>query len=229
MKTRRLCDIVGTSVTREAERDDLGICADALLDTRDGRVVGLLLELDRPGGLMQAIVAPHRFAMDEQVLMVDVSDAELDAQGANQDPSAAPVVDPAPMPPIFVGPFGFTISPAMATALVNSTMARWTRPMWEPPTIDQQEKAWHWFSNLNGLPVFEGTRELGEMSDVTVDEDMTTCRELLVFDKPKGTRGLPFAAIRNVDRRESHVIVERREKPPYSVEAIVESLGSPDR
>ncbi|MGR3512016.1 MAG: hypothetical protein ACU0GG_04575 [Paracoccaceae bacterium] len=222
MDRLRLSGLVGTSVTRLLEGDEIGVCSDILLDARDRRVVCLLLSLGRTRAPTQAVIAADRFDFREQNLVIDVSDAELDAQSEHQTQDNPPI-DPQSVPPVLVGPFGFTLSPAMATALINATLARFSAATLPPPDIDKEQEGWHWFGNLKGLPAFEGTEQLGEITDVVADLATLTCCELLLFNKSKATRAVPFDKIRNVDGKETHLIVERRAVPPYSAKAVVAS------
>lgn len=223
MESIRLSGYLGAPVAHREREGRVGTCADYLVDVQDGRLVSVLLDLSAEHRHAQALFAPERFAFEGDELVTTASEAELEMQLRNQHPEE-PGLDATAMPPVVVGPFGYTVAPAMATALVNSVLGRQMAQSRPQPDLDKHNETWHWFTKLQGLPVFDVTRMIGELTDIVVDGVPLCCRELWVGEKPGEARALPFSRIRNVDNDETSIIVELSSNPPYSKEAIVGAM-----
>jgi hypothetical protein len=218
-----LSDRIGMQAVRQGTEDVLGTCTDILIDVENGRLVCALFELGHTHGCAQAMFAPEKFEAGDDAVILAVGDEEIAVQTKHQA-ATGPRLDTGSLPPVVVGPFGYTIAPAMASALLNAVLGRRSAKPLAQPDLDKKWSTWHWFTNLQSLPVFDVARSLGKLADIHVDRKTWTCQQLETVGERQDRYMLPFAKLRNVDLEETSIIMEMSETPPYSPKAILEDL-----
>lgn len=200
--------LVGADVeSRDGRR--LGRCVDLLIDVAARRVVYVLLDLDGEGG--EALLGRDHLTLSGAKFVSDTTPDQIATREIGAEHEDPPPLDLRDMPPLVVGPFGYTFAPAMAGALFNSIgdsdedsqhLAR--------PKIDRDEDDWHWFSHIQGLPVFEVTRELGAVRDIVVNPEGLTCLTLKTETDRGELQQFDFADIRYVTQGEDSVVMGRK-------------------
>lgn len=223
----RATDLIGSRVTRRESGAEIGTCIDLVIDTERGRIERALVDLDGVARGAETLFARARLALVDGRLAVSASDAELAARRDRAEPEdPAGALDLAALPPVVVGPFGYTVAPAMAAAMANDRAGAAQDGGHRRPAIGAEGRAWHWFTALRDAPVFELTTELGRFRDVMIVPEDLGCRFLFTQGEDGGWHVFDFAVIRNVDPKGRAIIVERSETPPYSAEAIEGALRS---
>jgi len=222
----KLSELMGTRVRRTGGGGDLGTCIDVLVDTEAGRVVYALVEKGPPANLDHALYAHRKMRVVDGVLELDVTGEEISAAhdrvGEEDAPGPAMPLDLTHMPPLVVGPFGYTVAPAMAGAVANAYAEKSRHET--RPEISEGHEQWHWFANLRDLPVFSERGELGRLTDIIVNPDGLLCVTLMVTTDHGEIYALDFAKLRMVGRGETSVVLDLEKTPPYSVERIRSDL-----
>lgn len=220
----RLSDLTGARVRRLGGAEGIGTCADFVIDVPRARLARLLVERQTDIGPRQALISADRLSMAAGDMAASVREEELSAEGVPGSVIRA-ALDLEALPPVVVGPFGNSMAPVMAAAVMNAlrpgapgedTAAR--------PAIDRTRGSWHWFSRLRGLPVFDMRGKLGRLSDIVLDRRRLGAVRLDVEPDEGEVRSFPFAALRNVDPEETSIVLEPAGTPPYSADAIIDDL-----
>jgi len=222
----KMSGLVGAEVRRSGGAD-LGTCIDVLVDTEAGRVVYAFVDKGPATNLDHALYSRDKMKVVDGALELDVSDEEISAAhervGEEDEPGPAMPLDLSSMPPLVVGPFGYTVAPTMAGAVANA-YAESSRHE-ARPEIGEGHGQWHWFANLRGLPVFSERGELGKLSDIIVNPDGLFCVTLMVTTDHGEIYALDFAKLRMVSRDEKSVVLDLEKTPPYSVERIRDEMA----
>lgn len=216
----RATQFIGRPVYQASSRLYLGDCADLLVDVKAGSIPFVLLDTKDGTEAALRLLVSSRLSVRDDDLLADLDDDSLPASvkpvvattGENEQP-----IDLRNWPPLVVGPFGYTLAPALAGAIFNTASLRGDQ---EKPHIDKARASWHWFENLTRLPVFDTGGELGTVEDLTFDTATFTCNDLMTRDAKGDGAAYPVSAIRRVTKDADAVIVELSDPPPYSVERI---------
>lgn len=213
-----LTDMIGAEARQRSGDAALGTCTDLLIDTANKRIEYVLFNATWGFAHHPIVVARARVTWSGDAFIVDLSDAELEARHERAaGPDADGPLDLSSMPPVVVGPFGYTVAPVMAAALMN-TAAEGTHGGTRP-AIDEKHRDWHWFGTLKGLPIFDSSGPLGDLADIIVKRDTLDCVSL-VADK-SGRRALfPFDKLRHVTRDDRSIVLELSSTPPYAAGAL---------
>ena len=213
-----LTDMIGAKALQRGGEAALGSCTDVLIDAANAQIEYVLF--DAAWGLTNhsIIVARARVGWAEDGWIVDLSDSELAARHDREaEPDEYGPLDLSSMPPVVVGPFGYTVAPLMAAALMNTVAEgkhKGTRP-----AIDEKHRDWHWFGTLKGLPLFDSSGPLGDLADIIVKPDTLECVSLIADES--GRRALfPFEKLRHVTRDDRSIVLELSSTPPYSAKPV---------
>ncbi|MEL6644876.1 MAG: hypothetical protein AAFQ79_13160 [Pseudomonadota bacterium] len=215
-------DLIGSDVRRRGTAAPVGQCVDVVIDTATGEVPYLLLDITGENGPIQVMVRPEAVILSDQSIVLDVEADTMDAALKKSAPAEAQPVDLTALPPLLVGPFGNTIAPAMFGAVYNATAGRNRTAR---PTIDARHASWHWFEDLQDRPVFDETGQIGTLITISVDKALLRCTDLTVKTERDGDLTLSFDTLRNVSRTEHHLVLQRTDPPPHSIERLKQDLN----
>lgn len=213
----KISDLIGMPVQQRASGGTIGTCTDFLVDVDAAHIFYMLVDIGDTFNSVPALVLRDQIKIGDGVIDVDVSDAQIAARREMESDVDHAQIDLTQAPPVVVGPFGYTLAPAMAGALFN---ARANRHRETRPDIDKKKEGWHWYENLHGLPVFDGAGELGELDDVIVNSQSLACVSLTTRNSKGEFASFPFKSIRMVSRGENSIVLELNKEPPYSAEHI---------
>lgn len=218
-RATRLSDLIGSPVRRLGGEEEIGSAVDFMIDIDQRTIVCALVDVLQTLHPAQTIFARERLSLDHGTLHASASVEELEAR---RDSSVEQVtgLDLAALPPVVVGPFGYTVAPAMAGAVLNAVMGRLKSNSGERPEVERQDRNWHWFTQLFDIPVFEVTTELGKVADIGMEPRGLTCTELVLKTEKGDERSLDFSAIRNIDPNGESLIVETSPDTPYSAASV---------
>lgn len=214
-------DLIASDVRRRGEADPAGRLLDVLIDTSNGDVVYALLEITGDSGPVQALVRPSAVVASDEALVLNVEADALAAVTEKGAPPEAQPIDLTTLPPLLVGPFGNTVAPALFGALYNATAGR---NRVARPALDERHASWHWFEDLQDRTVFDETGKIGTLVTFGVDPASYRCVDLTLKDDLGEHLTLPFQTLRNVSRTEHHLILDRTDPPPHSIERLKQDL-----
>lgn len=213
--------LIGSDVRRRGEANPAGRCVDILMDAASGKVRYFLLDITGESGPVPVLVRPEAVIPSDQALVLRVGADALDKVLRKGAPAEAQPIDLTTLPPLLVGPFGSTIAPAMFGAIYNATAGRNRTAR---PTIHERHTSWHWFEDLQDRPVFDETGRIGTLITIGMDEAARCCTSLTVQTERDGDLTLPFDTLRNVSRTEHHLVLQRTDPPPHSIERLKQEL-----
>lgn len=206
--------------TRQQHGDArIGRCLDVLLDTRTGRLLYAYFDL---GGWLvgqPVVLSADRLGVDQGDITVTLTDMELEERRNNSEAlqDAGGPLDLTAMPPVVVGPFGYSVAPVMGAAMLNS-MSVQERP--NRPDLDEKHVDWHWYSALRGLPVFDSAGPVGALTDILISDGLSHCTHLVCVDDSGKQTCFAFDKLRNVPRAAQSLIVELSDPAPYAAAAL---------
>ncbi|WP_223423057.1 PRC-barrel domain-containing protein [Tateyamaria pelophila] len=202
---------------RDSDRE-MGSVTDALIDTLTGDIPYVLIDTSMGLGHAPVLVSRDRFTQRDGRWKVHISEEESLRSKAEADEQSTTPLDLSMMPPALVGPFGYTVSPVMASALINTLTGKSRK---ERPAIDQSHSDWFWFDTLHGLPLFDSSGSLGNLADVMVDPVQLACLSLVAQGEDRTLTTHDMGTLRHVTRDENSIILELSDPPPYSARAMM--------
>lgn len=214
-------DLFGRAIVRSDTGEHLGRVVDALIDVQAGTLAYLLVAPEAHGAPF--VLNRDRISLRDGAPQADVSGAMFQATDRAEAADRAPAgpLDLTAMPPLVIGPFGNTLAPVMGAAVFNALAGRARQ---DRPALDAVHAHWHWFETLHGLPVFDGSGELGALDDIIFDPATLSCKSLELRDGSGKLFGFPFATIRKVSRGSASIVLELSANPPYSIARIQQEL-----
>lgn len=215
-----LTEMIGAPVFDPESNTETGTIVDVLIDTDIGTIPYVLIDNvhgpAREGALVSRTGLTRR---DGSWCAKDLTQVLATHRDRGDVPPAGSL-DLTSMPSALVGPFGYTVSPVVAGALINSITGR---KRIARPEIDQNHANWFWFETLQGLPLFDSSGPLGDLADIVIDPDHLRCVSLVVKAEDGTQATHVFDKMRHVSRDEDSIILELSSTPPYSVDAVVKN------
>ncbi|MEL6517011.1 MAG: hypothetical protein AAFQ39_04790 [Pseudomonadota bacterium] len=218
----KITEMIGRTARRRGVREEIGTCIDVLIDTKTNAVLYALVELGVSRGRALAIVARDRIAVEDGALVLGLTDDDLDRAERLDTSAPEGPIDLTTMPPVVIGPFGYTVAPTMAGALINAMTGN---DRAERPAVDSVSPTWHWFENLHGLPVFDETGLLGHLDTIVVNPASFDCMTLTARTDRGELLSFAFDKIRHVSRGEQSIVLELAKIPPYSLEKLEQEIA----
>ncbi len=198
----KLSNLIDNPVRRKGTDERIGRCVDVIVDMKAGRVAYVLVGDHRNAAVIEHVA----LEIADSGLVADISQDRFEQLRENAaDAAATGPLDLAALPPVIIGPFGFTLAPVMMGAVLNSEMSREELRM--RPDIDQKHAYWHWFSRLLDLPVFDIGSELGTVEDIRIDPVTLEFTTLDVAALSGAKRQIPFKAVGHVTRDANSIIL----------------------
>ncbi len=198
----KLTNLIDNPVRRKGTDERIGRCVDVIVDMKAGRVAYVLVGDHRNAALIEHAA----LEIVDSALVADISQERFEQLREDAaDAAATGPLDLSALPPVIIGPFGFTLAPVMMGAVLNSEMSR-EKPRVRPD-IDQKHAYWHWFSRLLGLPVFDTGSELGTAEDFRIDPMTLEFTTLDVCALSGTKRQVPFNAVGHVSRDANSIIL----------------------
>lgn len=215
----QMSNSLGARARQSGTGQDLGICIDLLIDTAKGGVEYALLDIGSTFQVTQALVSRRRLRWSDNDLVVALTQEEVEDRCVDieADTQSAEAVNLAAMPPVVVGPFGYTVAPVMAGAMANVLADQSARPK-----IDERHAHWYWYQSLDGLPLFDSSGPLGRLSDIILDPETLHCQQLVAEDENGEHTRYPFATLRSVTRQGESLILDTTQPPGYVPEDSAE-------
>ena len=173
-----------------------GVCHDALVDLARSRVTHLLLDVTRDGVVSRGLYPTNGIFARDRLLLVTEESRPLEVEMEE----AEPVGRVSRWPSLLTGPFGNTISPAMILAQANARLAQEADVV--PPGVGGRSRCWA--SELRGLPVFDGTAELGRASDLVMETGGFSISRLLIGAGAEMTE-VEIGRVRRIAADGSHI------------------------
>ena len=133
--------LIGTEVFHESHDGAVAAVSDAGLDV-DARCLTCVYLTDQEGrGSSFGLVPTTDLVWRDGKLFVDMSQDGLDARKMRVEAQAAKgPVDPAAAPSVLTGPFGYTIAPTLAGALINDMFTNAS----DRPPLSHLSPSLHW-------------------------------------------------------------------------------------
>ena len=216
-----LNSLIDTDVYQRGTDIVLGKCRDMLVDIKDARLTYVYVETGSWLLPSHALFSAARLSVEGSGLVLDATLEEVKERTDTQAAEGEHAPDPSHMPPMVVGPFGYTVSPLMAASLVDAFRSRERDAR---PDAEGDSSTMRWFTHLQGLPVFDPWGALGDVSDIVVNPQDMRCISLRTVDK--GKNGLfDFHRIRRITQDDQSIILKSHE-PDSALAQALETLGS---
>lgn len=201
----RATDVIGSTVFRP---DDpaivVGRVADIAVEPGQRYMPYLLLELDDSDEATFVLLPSKSVAWTNGTLSTSVSEEDLVRCRVEQTGDAP--IDTTVLPPSLIGPFGYTVSPALMGALANESLGEDQPP--DPPGTAM------WLSALLDRALFDASGERGTLSDIELEPDRWSCAALIVNSLTGEIIRLPGACVRNIPEDGSHLVASDSDHPP---------------
>ncbi|MFP7673980.1 PRC-barrel domain-containing protein [Marivita sp. S0852] len=213
-----LTDVIDAPVYDPESGAKSGKIVDVLIDIESGALRYVLIDPVDKWTHTHFLLSQARLTNNDGRWLAHVSDQDRAASNNDQSDADTRPLNLHTMPPVLVGPFGYTVSPMLAGALFNALTGK---DRIERPEIDQSHSDWFWFETLHGLPLFDSSGPVGHLADFVIDPDKMLCLTLVAAEDED--RRTPYAidTIRHVTSHEDSIIVELSDPPPYSAEAML--------
>jgi hypothetical protein len=215
MKLTKMIDAPVLDLDSDTET---GTLVDVLIDTRSGDVQYVLIDKATGLGHESVLVSRQRIAHRDGRWHVHITPEEVVLRDPGIRRDANTPLDLCTMPPVLIGPFGYTVSPVLAGAMINAITGK-SRA--ERPTIDQSHSDWFWFDSLQALPLFDSSGPLGHLADIVIDPMGLTCLSLVSRADDGAMATHAMGTLRHVTRNQDSIILELSDTPPYSVKALI--------
>lgn len=214
--------LVGTSLVHDGTVQSAGTITDIAVEPGRDTIPHILVDVaSDTGGVTPVLFAGSVVRLRDGALRMTLTEAELasrleeaEAQrraDAEEDGGEGAGLDPRMMPPVVVGPFGYTIAPALMASLLSARLEKTERP-------DLPRNAAAWVSQISGQPAFDASGELGTLEDFEIDAERMVCVGCFVRE-PAGTLlAMPFSALRPLPDKGTHVLVQGGKGPLDPVE-----------
>lgn len=170
------------------------------------KVLGILSELETESGRELCFLPTGHLDHNDGRLIANVQAEELTTFSVDHSYGKDQIVPLESLPPVVVGPFGHAVSPAMMAAVLNAQLERAEHGASAPGKGV-------WFSELNDLPVFDASGEIGHFKDISITTDSFECKALILGSAQGGPFHVPFEALRNIPDDMTHIVIQERNVP----------------
>jgi hypothetical protein len=213
-----LTTMIGAPARQMSGGSMRGECRDVLIDTAQARIVHAVFDVPWGFSSRYLVVPAQRLEWADGEWSLDIKDADVEGERTEDGGSSDTSVEIGEFPPVIVGPFGYTVAPMMAGALINS-MNEDAVPVAPTPEVTETPEG-HWLNRLKGLPLFDTTGALGTLVDIVVDPAGLDCISFTA-DSERGQRAaFPFDSMRHVAKDGSSIVLELSASPQYSARAL---------
>ncbi len=179
---------------------------DVAIHPANHQVLGILSELEMQKGRALCFLPHGRLEQRDRVLVFNACAEELNEFSVNNTYGKDQAVSLENLPPVVVGPFGYTVSPSMMAAVLNAQLKGTDHGASAPGNGV-------WFSELIDLPVFDASGEIGHCKDIVLDADTFECKTLVLETAHHGPLHVPFKAVRNVPEDMTHIVIQESNAP----------------